>query len=132
MKLYIYRMASEARPNGTKRNRPEYTENSIQTCINNIQSGKQTKYRACKTFGIPESTIRYRMSEKWTKKTRKGPNPVMGQEEETKIVRWLKDMQRKGFPATAQTLTAKIKAYCDQTEKPNPFKNNRPGKYLHY
>ncbi|XP_065092046.1 uncharacterized protein LOC135712887 [Ochlerotatus camptorhynchus] len=121
-------MVTERQKKKSSRKRRQYDENTVRQCILNVKNGKQTIYGASKSFGVPESTIRFRLSDKWSKKARKGPQTVMSKYEEEKIVVWLKEMQRKGFPVVKETLFSKIKTFFDTTSRPNPFPNNAPGR----
>lgn len=104
-----------------------YDEAIMQRCLESIKTGRNTVYRASKVFGIPTSSIHYRIGDKWTKKTRKGPPTVLDPEDEMKIVRWLQGMESKGFPVLKETLLYKIKSYLESSAKPNPFKLGVPG-----
>lgn len=92
-----------------------------------VTSNKRTLYGACKAYGIPQSTVRYRLSEKWTTKVRKGPCTVLTEDEEKKLVQYLIDMGKKGFPLVKEMLLHKVKTFFDSNSRPNPFKNNVPG-----
>lgn len=104
-----------------------YDEDLMQKCLESIKTGGKTVYRASKAFGIPTSSIRFRIGKKWSKKTRKGPPTVLLPEDEMKIIRWLKEMESKGFPVVKETLLHKIKHFLESSSKPNPFKNSVPG-----
>lgn len=120
---------SETEKNPRKKINRVYDENLMQRCLASTTSGEKSMYGASKAFGIPVSSIRYRLSEKWTKKIRKGPSTVLLPEEEMKIIRWLKEMECKGFPVVKETLLHKVKMYLENSAKVNPFKNNVPGMF---
>ncbi|XP_062565900.1 uncharacterized protein LOC134228140 [Armigeres subalbatus] len=135
MKIFLSSMSGKKNhepKNKQGKNQHHNDESIVQQCILNVKTGRQTIYGASKSFGIPESTIRYRLSDKWTQKTRKGPSTVLSSEEEEKLVAWLKDRQQRGIPVVKETLYSKVKSFFDAkacfTPKPNPFRNNRPGR----
>lgn len=108
---------SETEKNLRKKIHRVCDENLMQRCLVSTTSGKKSMYGASKAFGIPVSSIRYRLSEKWTKKIRKGPPTVLLPEEEMKIIRWLKEMECKGFPVVKETLLHKVKMYLENSAK---------------
>lgn len=108
--------------------RKQYSEETIKRCLQVIASGK-TVYAGCKQFGIPMSTIRYRMSGLWKEKYKPGPESVLTKSEEQKIIRWLGDMQDRGFPVSRRTLRFKVSEFLSSDpSRITPFRNNQPGK----
>lgn len=105
-----------------------YGEDTLQQCIQSIKRGEKSIYAASKAYGIPESTVRFRVGGKWSQRTTKGPPTVLLPEEEDKIILWLKEMERKGFPVMKRTLMFKVKEFLDSSQRQNPFKDNMPGK----
>lgn len=106
-----------------------YSEELISRCIDAVNSGK-TMYAACKEFGIPLSTIVYRMSGRWKNKRNPGPSSVLTKQEEQRIAKWLKDMQDRGFPVTRRALVFKVCEFLSSNPRSTPFRNNRPGKNI--
>ncbi|EDS41187.1 conserved hypothetical protein [Culex quinquefasciatus] len=64
-----------------------------------------TQYKASKEFSIPKNTLRYRLSENYKQKGRRGPETVLTCDEESQIVCWIREVQRKAFPVTTEALT---------------------------
>lgn len=85
--------------------------------------------QASRTFGVPKSTIKFRLSEKWKKKFRRGPQTMLTAEEESKLVNWVQEMERRGFPCTKHALISRVKAFLDKNPRESMFKNNTPGEY---
>lgn len=104
-----------------------YDNYTVRQCLLSVKTGRQTIYGASKLFGIPESTIRYRLSDKWTTKVRKGPPTVLSKMEEEKLEAWVIDRQRRGIPISKETLYSKVKSFIDAASRPNPFRNSLPG-----
>lgn len=114
---------------GSKRNTSssKCSEETIQKCIRSIKEGRMTVYKACKTYGTPMSTIRYRISGSWQNKYATGPRSILTEHEEEGIVRWLVGMQERGFPVTRAALVAKVTAFLVSSPRQTPFKSNIPG-----
>ncbi|KAJ8983254.1 hypothetical protein NQ317_015603 [Molorchus minor] len=84
------------------------------------------KREACRKHNIPRATLQFRLSEKFTKSSH-GPSPILSSQEETILVRWIKDCQRKGFPRRKEDIQISVKQFLDDSPRENPFKNNLPG-----
>lgn len=112
-----------------KSSNKQYSEEAITSCIQSIKAGKSV-YAGCKEFGIPISTIRYRLSGQWQQKYKPGPHSILSTEEEKKVVSWLYGMQDRGFPVTRDALIFKISEFLSVNSRENPFKNNRPGMFF--
>nr|XP_029727479.1 uncharacterized protein LOC115265664 [Aedes albopictus] len=82
---------------------------------------------AAKHFGVPRTTLQYRLSTKCKHKGTTGPYPVFTTTEEQDIVSWLLTMERRGFPATYFALKYKISAFLAAHPRKTPFKDNVPG-----
>ncbi|XP_062710070.1 uncharacterized protein LOC134288646 [Aedes albopictus] len=106
----------------------KYDEAAISRCMELVTSKQKTLYAACKAYGIPQSTVRYRLSSKWTTKVRKGPQTVLTKAEEHKLVQYVISMQRKGYPVVKELLLHKVKTIFEACPRPNPFTNNKPGR----
>lgn len=112
------------------RKNPPYDESAVQSCLREISARLLSINAASKKYGIPRSTIRFRMSDKWCKTTKRGPQTVLSKEEETEIVSWLIAMQKRGFPVERRTLLFKIKEILAAFPRVTPFKKDCPGKYV--
>lgn len=86
-----------------------------------------SKKAVAKKFGIPRSTLQFRLSNKF-KKVRHGPNTYLTEEEENIIVSWILDSHRKGFPRRKDDIIASVKKFLDENPRNTPFRNNIPGK----
>lgn len=87
------------------------------------------KKTIAKKYNIPRSTLQFRLSAKFTK-TRHGPNTYLTSDEENMLVSWILESQEKGFPKRKVDLQLSVKQFLDEDERPNPFKENMPGKIL--
>ncbi|XP_058448669.1 uncharacterized protein LOC131428641 [Malaya genurostris] len=115
----------------TKKNIREkrYTEEGVQKCLNLIRSGISFR-SACIRFGIPRSTIKFRMSKNYKQQIRSGPPTAFRSEQETELVNWILKMARKGFPVTKYRLINSVMNYLEHNPNMNVFKNGKPSKYF--
>lgn len=108
----------------------KYTESDITQCLQAIQNRVPIK-TACKRYSIPRSTIKFRNSDKFSGKARKGPPTALTAQEESEIVQWIMRMARKGFPITKERLVLTVRKFLAE----NPRKGNvqmKAGKLLAY
>lgn len=113
-------------PKHPKRESKTYNEIKIQEALNEIKRG-MCKKTVAKKFGIPRSTLQFRLSDKF-KKIRHGPNTYLTAEEEEIIVSWILDSCRKGFPRRKDDIVASVKKFLDENPRNTPFHDNTPGK----
>lgn len=104
-----------------------YSPEAIEKCLDEIAQGSSIK-AASNKYGIPRSTLRYRLSSKWQKTVKKGPSSVLSKEEEDKIVSWIIGMQQRGYPVQRRTLLFKVKEFLSASPRKTPFRNDCPGK----
>ncbi|XP_065074490.1 uncharacterized protein LOC135698439 [Ochlerotatus camptorhynchus] len=90
------------------------------------RNGAMSTNYASKYFGVPRTTLQYRLSAKCKNKGTTGPYTVFTAAEARDIVLWLKTMERKGFPVTCTALVYKILTYLKANPRKTPFKNNVP------
>ncbi|XP_058450305.1 LOW QUALITY PROTEIN: tigger transposable element-derived protein 6-like [Malaya genurostris] len=111
----------------TKKNMREkrYTEEGVQKCLSEIRSGISIR-SACIRFGIPRSTIKFRMSKNYKQQIRSGPPTALRSEQETELVNWILKMARKGFPVTKYRLINSVMNYLEHNPNMNVFKNGKP------
>lgn len=84
-----------------------------------------SKKKAAATFGIPRSTIRFRLSGKFTK-TSCGPPPVLTVEEAA-LVSWIAVCGKKGFPRRKEDVILSVQSLLKKNKRTNPFPHDRPG-----
>ncbi|KAJ8974702.1 hypothetical protein NQ317_018502, partial [Molorchus minor] len=97
----------------------------IAKALEDIKNG-ESKKSVSKKYGIPRSTLQFRLSSKFSK-CRPGPNTYLTVDEETKLVEWILESQKKGFPKRKVDLQLSVKEFMDADGRPNPFKENMPG-----
>ena len=82
-------------------------------------------YHVFKPLGTLQSKLKCGLSVD----VRSGPSPILTNEEEKVLVEWVVNMTRIGYGRTRDQLTMMVKAILDKDGRPNPFKDNRPGKF---
>lgn len=105
----------------------QYKLAKLNESVDSVQKGAMSTNFASKYFGVPRTTLQYRLSTKCKNKGSTGPYTVFTMEEEQAIVSWLKTMERKGFPATRSALVYKISSFLKEYPRKTPFKNDVPG-----
>ncbi|XP_021709602.1 uncharacterized protein LOC110679408 [Aedes aegypti] len=111
----------------TPRKSKAYLENSVQDSVDSIRKEAMSTNFASKFFGVPRTTLQYRLSDKCKNKGSTGPYTIFTVGEELGIVTWLRTMERKGFPVTRSALVYKISSYLEDHPRKHPFKDNVPG-----
>lgn len=104
-----------------------YSNSTLDPILTRIRNGEMTMNYASKHYGIPRGTLQYRLSSRYKNKGTTGPCTVLTNEEEQDILIFLKDMERKGFPITRNSLIHRISCFLKENHRVNPFKNNTPG-----
>lgn len=102
-----------------------YDEEILQKALHDIKRGTPKK-TVSKKYGIPRSTLQFRMSEKFTK-IRRGPRTILSELEEQLITEWLIDCQRKGFPRRKGDILAAVNNFLKENPRTTPFNENGPG-----
>lgn len=104
-----------------------YSEDDVLRALESIRNGMSQR-KATQEFGVPRSTLQFRVSDKFRNKTSHGPNPVLSPDEESRIEEWISVCQRNGFPVRIEAVQDSVKRYLDEHPRQNPFVNNRPGR----
>ncbi|KAJ8971663.1 hypothetical protein NQ314_000588 [Rhamnusium bicolor] len=83
---------------------------------------------ASKQYKIPRITLLYKAKGKYAVNCRMGPETTLTSIEEDLLVKWLLSIADAGFPATRVQLLDSVQIIMQKLDRPNKFKNNRPGK----
>lgn len=97
----------------------------VQKALKDLENG--SSFRTVSTeYSIPIATLhRRKISPTLIKK---GPSPVLTQKEEDDIAYWVIHRASIGCPATKNELFENVQIYPEHNNRPNPFRNNRPGR----
>lgn len=93
-----------------------YSDQKLEEAIEAVKGKKLSKKAAAKLFNIPRSTIQFRMSENFKKKS-KGPNPVLSIEEEEQLERWIIMCAKKGFPRRKNDLKYSVQKFLNENKR---------------
>ncbi|XP_045501117.1 uncharacterized protein LOC123698513 [Colias croceus] len=113
----------------------KYARESLQQALKEIRDGQISIREAARKYTIPRCTIQDRLSGRRTDEIKKqGPEPVLGKQGEEKVVKWLINIAKCGFPVKKQELLDTVQKILKDLKMPNPFKDDRPGQtwYLNF
>ena len=96
--------------------------------LDGLDYRRLTYHGAAAKYGIPRSTLSDHVLGKVELGKKPGPPPVLTPEEEKYLVQWTIDMYEIEYCQTGRQVTEMIKKILDKDGRPNPFKDNRPGK----
>ncbi|XP_044003732.1 MFS-type transporter clz9-like [Aphidius gifuensis] len=107
----------------------KYNEADLEEALSRIRNGQSVR-SVSKQLNIPKSTLADK-KKSTSKKTiqRKGPECVLGIENEIQLVKWIMYMSEHGFPITRIQLFNSVQLLLKHLKKKSPFTNNRPGKH---
>lgn len=100
-----------------------YSEELIQKALQDLEKGSSFR-TVSKEYSVPLSTLHRRKN--FPPLGKKGPAPVLTPEEEQEIAFWV--IHRAGCSVTKNELFENVEIYLNHNNRPNPFKNNRPGR----
>lgn len=105
----------------------KFSEEDVAKALEAIQNGMSER-KAAETFNVHRSTIQFRRSTKFNNKTTFGPAPVLSNDEENQLEKWIITCHKKGFPVRDEDIKWSVKRFLDENPRPNPFNANLPGK----
>ena len=82
--------------------------------------------KASKVFGIPYTTLGDKL--RGRRPVTASPRTVLTSEEETKLVKWMVELTKRGFGRTRNDLRDMVKRILDDRGEKTVFKDNGPGK----
>lgn len=117
--------SSEAK---TKKVKRTYTEDDLKKALNEIREKNKSIKQICKEYGIPKTTILDKISGRRPDGVKKpGPEPALGVDGEKKVVEWLLNISKCGFPVRKQELLDTVQEIIREGKIKNNFKDDRPG-----
>ncbi|XP_053402897.1 uncharacterized protein LOC123562153 [Mercenaria mercenaria] len=111
---------------GAKRSQKQHDILILHHAVDAVQSKSMSLRAASKHYGIPTSTLHDKVHGK-TPMSRPSKT-ILTTAEEQRLVDWVLHMARIGYGRTRQEVLDTVKRIIDADERPNPFKDNRPGK----
>lgn len=104
----------------------DYSNETLQKCLDDIRSGRHTQTSASQAYNIPRSTIKNKLKDVFNKKP--GRPTVLSEDQEKAFEEHIFKMAEFGFPLTELDLRFIVKGYFDKIGRAVPqFKNNLPG-----
>lgn len=120
-------MPSKYRRKPGSRRYVDYTKEQLEQCVVAVKSKILTQRAASEQYGIPRSTIKNKLAQKYGCKP--GRPTVFSEQEEASFVSHLTALSEYGFPLTEFDLKMIIREYlASQGRIVAQFKNNIPGK----
>ncbi|XP_041973215.1 uncharacterized protein LOC121728940 isoform X2 [Aricia agestis] len=108
----------------TKKRKSLVTEN-LKLAVEEAKKTRKIREVARK-YGIPKSTLYFKLKNPGHK-TSRGPPPILTNEEEETLEKWILETSRKGFPLKKGDIQRSVQMFLRDNPRPNCFKNNYPG-----
>lgn len=115
-------------PRRPKRKFHRYSEESLEKALDSVRNGAKIR-ETCRNYGIPRATLQDRLTGRVAsdKPRRMGPDPYLSTENEQKIVEWIIQIAKCGFPIKKEELILTVQKIVLETKVETPFKNGKPG-----
>ena len=110
----------------------KYSAESMDAALKEVREGRMTCYAASKTFGVPRSTLRDKLSGRSPEGRQMGPNPVLTRAEEASLTTFCIKLLKCGFPINHDDLLDIVQKVVKEDKRKTPFTDDRPGKYWFY
>ncbi|XP_068896460.1 uncharacterized protein [Tenebrio molitor] len=104
-----------------------YGEDVLAKAIQDVKDGIESLNSASKKYNIPKSTLHNKINAKTPNIRKMGPKPVLDEFEESRLEQWILAKAKLGFPMHPSEVKDAVQKILTETNRPNPFKNNRPG-----
>ena len=120
---FLFKMSSS----GTrkKKDKKTYTEEDLKKALSDIREKKKSIRQICKDYAIPKTTILDKISERSPDGVKKpGPEPTLRIDGEKKIVEWLLNISKCGFPVKKQELLDTVQKIIRDGDIKNKFKDD--------
>ncbi|CAG5027072.1 unnamed protein product [Parnassius apollo] len=104
-----------------------YSQTDLESALKDIRERGHGIRETCKKYNIPRSTVQDRLRGKRTDILKNlGPELVLGISME-KVLQWIIKIAKCGFPVKKQELLDTVQKILKDYQRPNPFKDDRPG-----
>lgn len=105
----------------------QYSQETLCAALDEIRNGIPI-YRASKKYGIPRTTLVYKLQGKRPLVGKSGPPTVLTPNEEEILTTWIKEMGRAGFPVTKTQLIESVTSLVKKLGKDDCFSKGVPGR----
>lgn len=104
-----------------KRTFHKYSETSLAEALKSIRNGRMGIRQASKVYGVPPTTLHGKVHGKVPDGPRRmGPNTVISANEEKKIVEWLLNIAKCGFPQKPDELLDVVQKIIRDEKRKTP------------
>lgn len=83
---------------------------------------------AAKMHSVPRVTLMYKSSGRLPVECRMGPSTVLTTKEEDLLEKWILSLAKVHHPVTKEQLLDSVYLIIQESKRPNPFANSRPGR----
>lgn len=116
-----------------KRNFFLSTEEGLQKALTEIEAGHLSIRKASQQFNVPKTTIIHRMKGRSTgNKQKTGPEPLLGTQVENRIIEWVINIAKCGFPLKKSDLLNTVEKLAKDLGKDHLFKDGKPGQKWYF
>ncbi|KAJ4425929.1 hypothetical protein ANN_27555 [Periplaneta americana] len=102
----------------------KYPQSAMAAALDEVKRGKPVKTAASK-YGVPKTTLLYKVKGKYPVSRKMGPATVFSIEEEHLLVKWIQTMAKAGFPITKCFMNSVAQLASDLNKE---FKNSKPSR----
>ena len=106
----------------------KWSSETLVLAMDEVKDGKIYLRQAAIKYDIPKSTLSDYLTDKVEVGSRPGPPPVLTRDEEKALADWAVEMSRIGYGQTRRQICEIVMKLIEKDHRPNPFKDNRPGK----
>ncbi|XP_020295118.1 uncharacterized protein LOC109860446 [Pseudomyrmex gracilis] len=119
----------ESVKNMRKRQYHKYNDKDLQNALYAIRESKTSIRKASKLFKVPRTTLQDIINARVSEQSRRmGPEPYLTVKGEKRIVDWIINSAKCGFPLKIYRIQDTIKKLIEDSDLMTPFVFNRPGK----
>ncbi|KAG5883196.1 hypothetical protein JTB14_013903 [Gonioctena quinquepunctata] len=83
---------------------------------------------AAKIHSVPRVTLMYKSSGRLPTECRMGPRTVLNTNEEDLLEKWILSLAKVHHPVNKEQLLDSVSLIVQESKRPNPFANSRPGR----
>ncbi|KAL5471620.1 hypothetical protein EMCRGX_G029757 [Ephydatia muelleri] len=105
----------------------KYSAESMDAALKEVREGRMTCFAASKTFSVPRSTLRDKLSGRSPEGRQMGPNPVLTRAEEASLTTFCIKLLKCGFPINRDDLLDIVQKVVKEDKRKTPFTDDRPG-----
>ncbi|KAJ8929778.1 hypothetical protein NQ314_017502 [Rhamnusium bicolor] len=96
---------------------------AVEACKNGMPYSTASKH-----FGVPRMTLKYKVLGETPMERKMGPKTVLTVKEENKLVEWIREIIKRGFPPKKDDLILTVQRIITNSGRTTPFVDNKPGK----